>query len=644
MGEANAMIEFNNCSETSLAENIYATQSDTTEVFFRSIDVVGIGEFPIILNAPYQGRISGFSIQARTGSGVFTIKIGGVNVTGLVGKALGEIEAIYTPTYLNSFNVDQDISIDITSAINLTIVSISVSVLREVGTATLIANGIDTSSTSAAYLEKISAALPQGFLFVDIPFGTTKLDADGAPTDSYDVNAPIIENLTDAVPDRIFAMLVAKAPTGIRLLLSAAPTTPNTIFRATIATSSAATNFLSAGGREGTGASVATTSFPLRGDGSGGAIAVTRQTGDAATGLATLNLFSTTPTYDAAKLTGLVNQTNLGTGSTGAGSKVLYDDQTYKTPPSGGNVATDAIFDTKGDLIVGTGPNTAVKLPVGLPDTLLISAGTANVQGMTWGKIGAPNFNVAYIDAVAATPSLRTLGPGAQQAAGGTDARIVGALQAANNLSEFSATFDDVRINLNFGTIVYEPLPDGGAMGVTASQSPSNKLIDANVNTITNLTAANFSGDVQDLDDPNIDSISFWDDSAGDWDWLKLGPGLTITGTTPSQQLNQISSINSQITAYITVLTDAEKTIYHPATDDNARTFTIDSNANVAYPIGTKIYFINDKNTLTIAITTDTMVLSGGTSTGSRTLATTGTATAQKVTSTRWVISGINLT
>lgn len=100
----------------------------------------------------------------------------------------------------------------------------------------------------------------------------------------------------------------------------------------------------------------------------------------------------------------------------------------------------------------------------------------------------------------------------------------------------------------------------------------------------------------------------------------------------------------SKSAAYTTVLGDSGKHIYHPASDNNARTFTIDSNANVAYPIGTAITFVNMVNTLTIAITSDTMYLAGSAgTTGSRTLAAYGTATALKVDTTTWIISGIGL-
>lgn len=99
--------------------------------------------------------------------------------------------------------------------------------------------------------------------------------------------------------------------------------------------------------------------------------------------------------------------------------------------------------------------------------------------------------------------------------------------------------------------------------------------------------------------------------------------------------------VNPQSTAYTTVLTDQAKAIQHPSTDNNARTFTIDG--SVAYPVGTAITFINRINTLTIAITTDTLTLAGAGSTGSRTLAANGMATAVKDASGTWMISGAGL-
>ena len=102
---------------------------------------------------------------------------------------------------------------------------------------------------------------------------------------------------------------------------------------------------------------------------------------------------------------------------------------------------------------------------------------------------------------------------------------------------------------------------------------------------------------------------------------------------------------NSQSAAYTLVLADAGKHILHPSGDANARTYTIPANSSVAYPIGTAITFINmTSQVVTIAITTDTMYLSTAGTTGSRSLAQYGSATAIKITSTDWLISGSGLT
>lgn len=103
---------------------------------------------------------------------------------------------------------------------------------------------------------------------------------------------------------------------------------------------------------------------------------------------------------------------------------------------------------------------------------------------------------------------------------------------------------------------------------------------------------------------------------------------------------------NSQSTAYTLVAADAGKHILHPSADTTARTFTIPANGSVPYPVGTVVTFINQNGAgvVTIAITTDTMRLAGAGTTGSRTLAANGIATAVKLTSTEWLISGTGLT
>jgi hypothetical protein len=99
---------------------------------------------------------------------------------------------------------------------------------------------------------------------------------------------------------------------------------------------------------------------------------------------------------------------------------------------------------------------------------------------------------------------------------------------------------------------------------------------------------------------------------------------------------------NSQSDSYTLVLADAGKHIYETGA---SKTITIPANASVAYEIGTAVTFIATNATgCSIAITTDTMTLAGTTTTGTRTLAQNGMATAVKVTSTSWIIGGNGLT
>ena len=127
-----------------------------------------------------------------------------------------------------------------------------------------------------------------------------------------------------------------------------------------------------------------------------------------------------------------------------------------------------------------------------------------------------------------------------------------------------------------------------------------------------------------------------------------LSASRTLTLPEPGENvtLGYLNSpINSQSAAYTLVLADSGKTILHPSTDANARTFTIPANGSVAYATGTVLTFINmTSQVVTIAITTDTMYLAGSGTTGSRSLAQYGIATAVKIDSTTWLISGNGLT
>jgi len=98
---------------------------------------------------------------------------------------------------------------------------------------------------------------------------------------------------------------------------------------------------------------------------------------------------------------------------------------------------------------------------------------------------------------------------------------------------------------------------------------------------------------------------------------------------------------NIQNANYTAVLADSAKHVLHGNGAGAGHTHTIPANAAVPYDIGTTITFINrDANVVSIAITTDTLILANSVLTGTRTLAQNGIATAIKVAATTWVISG----
>jgi hypothetical protein len=124
--------------------------------------------------------------------------------------------------------------------------------------------------------------------------------------------------------------------------------------------------------------------------------------------------------------------------------------------------------------------------------------------------------------------------------------------------------------------------------------------------------------------------------------------GLAAAATTASTAASVgYMGIPQSATTTTLVIGDAGKHIY---VNTSGQTLTIPAATSVAYPIGTTITFIAGPSatTVTIAITTDTMYLTGTGTTGSRTLAAHGIATAVKVSGTSssgvWFINGSGLT
>lgn len=132
------------------------------------------------------------------------------------------------------------------------------------------------------------------------------------------------------------------------------------------------------------------------------------------------------------------------------------------------------------------------------------------------------------------------------------------------------------------------------------------------------------------------------------FDWLVSGSGgarvADYGGTLQVVGFREIPQ-NSQSVNYGLVLADSGKHILHPNGGGAGDTYTIPANATIAYPIGTVITIVNrDSNNISVAITTDTLILGGTTTTGTRTIGQNGVATILKVESTTWIITGTGVT
>jgi hypothetical protein len=128
--------------------------------------------------------------------------------------------------------------------------------------------------------------------------------------------------------------------------------------------------------------------------------------------------------------------------------------------------------------------------------------------------------------------------------------------------------------------------------------------------------------------------------------------GQTVTGTNVAA--GSIISNVSGTNPYSLTLVNAAGTALNPTGTVSGAitaipTVLIPANTTVPYPVGTVLSFMNDTTTsisstnIAINIVTDTAINTSGT-TGVRTLGRYGLATAVKLTSTRWLVTGSNLT
>lgn len=124
------------------------------------------------------------------------------------------------------------------------------------------------------------------------------------------------------------------------------------------------------------------------------------------------------------------------------------------------------------------------------------------------------------------------------------------------------------------------------------------------------------------------------------------GANVTPATTPAANAIGYLGSPqNTKTSNYTLVMSDAGKTIVGAAGAGGGDTWTIPASASVAYPTGTRLYFLHmGTASNTIAITTQSLTWLPTKGTGSRTIASGGQATAQKMADGNWVIWGVGLT
>lgn len=211
----------------------------------------------------------------------------------------------------------------------------------------------------------------------------------------------------------------------------------------------------------------------------------------------------------------------------------------------------------------------------------------------------------------------------------------VGTLALGWSFKIFNNSTGNVQVNSSGGNSVITVLPNTAAIVtcilVTGTSAAS---WEAGLSDFSSLTG---TGNLVLSDSPTLVTPAIGTPSSGTLS------NCTVDGTEAVGFRNV--PVNPQPNVYGTVLSDSGKVILHPSTDANARTYTIPANSAVAYPLGTVLTFVNmTSQVVSIAITTDTMYLAGTGTTGTRSLAQYGMASALKLTATTWIISGNGLT
>lgn len=406
------------------------------------------------------------------------------------------------------------------------------------------------------------------------------------------------------------------------------------------------------------------------------------------------NTFSALP---AAGITGVIPIANLATG-TPTGSKFIRDDGTLQAIAGGGDAlianplsqfAATTSLQLKNTISDETGSGALVFATTPTLVTPALGVATATSINKTAFTAPATGSTLAVADGKTLTASntLTLTGTDGSSAAFGAGGIVA---YKGTDLSQFAAT-----TSAQLKTVISDETGSGalvfGTGPVIAAPTVTGVLTVGGAQVLTPAAMGALAIDVASMNNTKsiaVDSTFTFTGSPSTGQWF----GLQLTNTDTSSHLISLPScvdVNSGLAVTTsafrmpasaqrdllwkwdgavyrfynspstsgrvvtpvsangtTTMADANNEWTHPSADTTARTWTIDSNANVAYPIGTILVFSNQHSggVITLAATSDTMYLLGTGTTGNRSIAADGCAVAKKVTATVWQVGGPGVT